>query len=360
MPDDLEDSIIQHQFYLIQLGNWYGKMIDKPLKKVRDYVSARLMQEGDIISSQKDLKKAQKDIKKRSTRELSKFVTEIEKALPTITKQEKEFYSGAIEGAIEEPVKVDEPKNARILATALALSMPIGPKQSGVTLASIINDYTPRETKRIIDRVSAGYSQGESTSQIITGVNGTRRNRYKDGLLNITRSNAFSMTQTMLPQISSVTQEKTNALNPDIVIGYRLVAVLDKNTTDICKGWDGTEIIYKETQRRPHPPFHYNCRTTETPITSNKYDVSQNNYRIAQGADGAQKVSEKTTYYEWLKRQPADFQDDALGKTKGKIFRNAGLSTQAFKQATVRQNGLPLTIDEMARKNKKINSYLNK
>jgi len=354
MPDDLEDSIIQHQFYLIQLGNWYGKMIDKPLAKVRDYISARLMQEGDIISSQKDLKKAQKDIKKRATRELSKFVTEIEKALPTITDQENEFYSEAIEGAIAEPVKVDKPKNARILATALALSMPIGPKQSGVTLSSIINDYTPRETKRIINRVSAGYSQGEPVSQIITSINGTRRNRYKDGLLNLTRTNAFSLTQTMLPQISSVTQEKTNGLNPDIVIGYRLVAVLDKNTTDICKGWDGTEIIYKKTQRRPHPPFHYNCRTTETPITSNKYDVSQNNMRIAQGADGAQKVSEKTTYYEWLKRQPAGFQDDALGKTKGKIFRNAGLSTQQFKQATVRQNGLPLTIEEMARKNKKV------
>ena len=360
MPDDLEDSIIQHQFYLIQLGNWYGKMIDKPLQKVRDYVSARLMQEGDIISSKKDLAKVQKDLKKRTSRELSKFVNEIEKSLPTISKQEKEFYSEAIEGAIEEPVKIEEPKTARIVATALAVSMPIGPKQSGVTLDSIIKDYTPRETKRVLNRVSSGFSQGESIPQIITGINGTRRNRYKDGLLNITRTNAFSMTQTMMPNISSTNQGLTNNLNRDVVIGYRLVAVLDKNTTDICKGWDGTEIIYSKTQRRPRPPFHYSCRTTESPITSSKYNASTNNMRIAQGANGAQKVSEKTTYYEWLKRQPADFQDDALGKGKGLIFRNAGLSTNEFRKASVRQNGASLTIDQMANKNKKINSYLNK
>jgi len=325
MPDDLEDSIIQHQFYLIQLGNWYGKMIDAPLAKVRDYVSARLMREGDIISSKKDLAKVQKDLKKRTSRELSKFVTEIEKSIPIISRQEKAFYSEAIEGAIAEPVKIEEPKTAKIVAGALAIPMAIGAKGAGVTLASIVKDYTPRETKRVLDRVSAGFTQGEPVSEIITGINGTRRNRYKDGLLNIARSNAFSMTGTMMPQISSVNQGLTNNLNPDVIIGYRLIAVLDKNTTDTCRFWDGTEIIYKKTQRRPHPPFHYNCRTTETPITGKGFDPSTNNLRKAQGAGGAQKVSEKTTYYEWLKRQPADFQDDALGKGKGLIFRNASV-----------------------------------
>ena len=53
-------------------------------------------------------------------------------------------------------------------------------------------------------------------------------------------------------------------------------------------------------------------------------------------------------------------QDDALGKTKGKIFRNAGLTPEEFKQATVDQFYRELTLDEMAAKNKKIAAYLKK
>jgi len=686
MPDDLEDAIIQNQFYLIQLGNWLGRKVDPPLAKIRAYVSARLMQEGETIASLKDLTAINKDLKKRSTREFNKFVDEVEKSIPIISREQIAFYSGAIEGAIEEPVKIKEPETDKVVKAALAIPMMIGAKQSGVTLASLVKDYTPRETKRILNRVSAGFSQGEPVSSIVA------------------RSNAFSMSGTQMPQISTMAMEQTNRINRDVIIGYTLTAVLDKNTTDICAGWDGTEIIYSKTSRRPHPPFHYNsivkgslittksglvpiedvkvgdmvlthnnrykpvtcvmskmpttktvtlkdsfgksislsddhpvltkvggwknagdvkvgdvffknvakfshledwasgpivkhgaledshdietavtdelvslgifshsrgvsssihlksgvsdckinypcvdnllkfksnvlfakevnnyllvkgrgllkslghrlrhfnsnvfsggrivgahslracfhsfseslwalivpvtltprgvstadisydtllsghslepvsdegcgnstvadpvlpldtpdafpglqmnpvvffkrfkryllnhfnllqrkwfvecsctsnvdytysdrlynlsvkedetyiangflvhnCRTTETPISSNAHNVSTNNLRKATGANGVVNISAKTTYYEFLKRQPAWFQDDALGVTKGKIFRNAGLTIDQFKRASVTQNGLSLTIEQMANKNKKINSYLNK
>ena len=74
----------------------------------------------------------------------------------------------------------------------------------------------------------------------------------------------------------------------------------------------------------------------------------------------AEQVGGTRQYYDILKNQPAAVQDDALGKTKGKIFRNAGLTPEEFKKASVDQLYNELTLEEMAKKNKKIAEYLNK
>jgi hypothetical protein len=78
-------------------------------------------------------------------------------------------------------------------------------------------------------------------------------------------------------------------------------------------------------------------------------------------ADGkAEQVPGTQSYYTWLKNQPKAVVDEALGETKSKIFRNAGLSPDEFKRAATNQFSQPLTIEQMARKNEKINSYLQK
>ncbi len=41
-------------------------------------------------------------------------------------------------------------------------------------------------------------------------------------------------------------------------------------------------------------------------------------------------VPAKTTYQDFLSRQPATFQDEVLGKTKGKLFRKGGMSLDKF------------------------------
>jgi len=49
------------------------------------------------------------------------------------------------------------------------------------------------------------------------------------------------------------------------------------------------------------------------------------------------------TYGQWLKRQPAAFQDEILGKTKGRLFRNGGVTLEKF----VGRRGNELTIDQL-------------
>ena len=71
---------------------------------------------------------------------------------------------------------------------------------------------------------------------------------------------------------------------------------------------------------------------------------------IGEDASGANDrgVVKNQTYYEWLKTQPAQFQDKVLGGTRGALFRNGGLNADQFSALQLNSNFLPMTLEEMA------------
>ncbi|MPW47639.1 phage head morphogenesis protein, partial [Moraxella catarrhalis] len=52
-------------------------------------------------------------------------------------------------------------------------------------------------------------------------------------------------------------------------------------------------------------------------------------------------------YYEWLKNQPAQYQDEVLGKTRAKLFRDGGMTVERFRALQLDKNFTPLTLDEI-------------
>ena len=109
----------------------------------------------------------------------------------------------------------------------------------------------------------------------------------------------------------------------------------------------------------------HNCRTTTVPEMYDKYLKDTGATRAVnfkkQGDVKAGKVgqvSAQQQYYEILKRQPAAQQDLVLGKARGLIFRNSGLSADEFRKAMTDTMGNPLTLKDMARENKKILDYM--
>ena len=55
-------------------------------------------------------------------------------------------------------------------------------------------------------------------------------------------------------------------------------------------------------------------------------------------------VPERTTYAQWLKKQPAAVQDEVLGKTRGKLFRSGKVTIDRMIDPRLR----PLTLAELA------------
>lgn len=132
------------------------------------------------------------------------------------------------------------------------------------------------------------------------------------------------------------------------------------HNSNICRSRDGMKVLWNDAVK-PKPPFHYNCRTTTTPLLSDEFDfLDQGAQRASKGAKGGEPVSAELTYYSWLKQQPAAFQDEILGKTKGLIFRNAGLTTEEFRKLSVDDLGRGLTLEEMKARDERVAAYLNK
>ncbi len=101
----------------------------------------------------------------------------------------------------------------------------------------------------------------------------------------------------------------------------------------------------------------HNCRSTTVPILRAPYDKlskgAQQRARPPTLEDGELKrgkiesVSAKTTYYSWLKNQPASVQNSIVGPTRGKLLRNGGISAERFAELQLGRNFKPITLAEM-------------
>ena len=71
-------------------------------------------------------------------------------------------------------------------------------------------------------------------------------------------------------------------------------------------------------------------------------------------------VDANTSYYDFMKSQPAWFQDESLGPIRGKIFRESGMSPEQFRAASIDGFNRPMTIQQMAENDKLVADYLAK
>jgi len=66
-------------------------------------------------------------------------------------------------------------------------------------------------------------------------------------------------------------------------------------------------------------------------------------------------VSAKTTYPQWLRRQPKAFQDEVLGKARAKLFRDGKLPIDRF----IDDRGNTLTLAELVSRDSSLSDILD-
>jgi len=137
-------------------------------------------------------------------------------------------------------------------------------------------------------------------------------------------------------------------LNDDVIVGVQILATLDDRTTPICQGLDGR--IFKAGEA-PMPPYHIGCWTTTVPVLDEAFaGLQKGATRIAKGPNGTEIVSADMTYYEWLKAQPKEFQNDAIGPTRAKLLRDGGLDAKDVNRLSLGTNFAPLSLEDMRAK----------
>lgn len=343
----LNNAEAQHQVYISRLAGGYGNEIDPILEELGKWIRKRINQEGTRIETKKKFDKLIRDIEKRTGRDLSKYTASLYSNLDDLAAYEPQFQADLIDSIVVD-YESEVPSAKQVTAAATTNPMTLNGK--GVSMTAYIDSFTPRNTEQILSYVRSGFAQGQTTQEITSNI--------LDNQLVATRRDAKQIARTTTNHLATEAREETFRENDDLIIGYEIVATLDSRTSDICLFQDGN-IYYYRNQYNPMPPFHPNCRSTTSPVLSSEFDfLDKGATRASKGAEGGQQVSAKQTTYSWLKTQPAWFQDETLGMAKGKIFRNAGLTTNEFKVAVSDGLGNPLTLEEIAQKDKRVREYM--
>src|SRR5690606_11496937 len=157
------------------------------------------------------------------------------------------------------------------------------------------------------------------------------------------KRDANAMVRTSPQHVNTSAQQMVYEDNADIVEGYIWISTLDGRTSQTCRSLDGQ---FFRPGKGPVPPIHINCRSSTIPKLTG-IDLLSETTRASKGGQ----VPATQTYYDWLKKQPAKFQDDALGVTRASLFRKGGLSAQEFARLNLDKNFQPLTLEEMRQKN---------
>lgn len=279
--------------------------------------------------------------------------------------EDAEFIASAINEDLTGNLIMEQPSNSRLWAaiTQNPLYFPDNANSPYVDFTKMVKSLGDKSAQ-VASTISNAYFAGQTVQETVSQIVGTRKAKYKDGMIDKSRRDAEMVVRTATNHVTTQAKRRLFEDNSDIVYGYRIVATIDTRTSNICKYWDGKVIKYT-ARVQPLPPFHPNCRTTTVPeIYGDKLSDSAATRAVNFKARGDVKagtvgqVSAQQDYFDVLKRQSAGQQNLALGEARAKIFRNAGLTKEEFRQALADNMGRPLTLTEMAQQNKKILEYM--
>lgn len=334
--------LARHQVYLERLKSGYvkdyGEAITGLDKAMADVL--RALGDGRLNQlSQKALRQLLSDLAAVQQKYYGKATKDLWKSLEELSGHEALFEVEVLTAVAAKTVAIKKPLADK--SYARVLKSPI--QATGELLEPFIADLTTRQIARVNREIRVSVSQGRTISQTVQAVNGTKARNYRDGVMKKNWDDARTVIRTATQQVSSASREATWQANSDILDEYQWVSTLDGKTSTPCRSLDKQRF---KVGQGPMPPIHPNCRSTTVPY-----------FRPSIWDEGATRSAEfgpvdaQTSYYQWLKDQPAAFQDDAIGPVRGKLLRDGGLSSEEFSELQLDRNFQPLTLEEMRKLN---------
>lgn len=340
------ENFISHQVWLQRNASHEVNELAPFIQQMRDEVRAQVLQFGDDSRTRQNLGKMLRDLDNVLDGLTGDWTSKLTEDMQELAKYEADWATKTLSQNVNANFTTPSPEQvwSAIKFDPLALS------DRPVDFNQLLENWSETEKTRLVNGVKSGFVQGKTTRQIVKEVVGA------GGLADVSQRNAATVVRTALNHVSTQAREQVYAKNSDIVEKYEWVSTLDSRTSTICRSRDGQKW---GIGKGPLPPAHPNCRSATAPVISSDFDfLDAGAKRAARGAEGGTQVDASTTYYDFLKQQPAWFQDEALGSVRGKIFRNSGISPEEFRTISVDGFGRPLTLNQMAELDSRVADYL--
>ena len=342
--DELQDLMITHQqnveLYKNNLANRAERVYRRGVRRLRTALRSYADTDADTnlietVAVRRTIERELADILKEINEE---FEETLNKEISDFTEAEKRFYTNTLNmvfenEALEIPVAV--PKDGVIFNKTKSSPMNL---RGGVT-----GRYNEELTKPglaagryIRDNIRRAFTLGISiyvlSRLLFSGTTG-----LFNGIFRSARTTGVLLGQ----HATSIASDTVFQQNKRILDGYKWVSVLDARTSDTCQ-YLSERVWYfdnpdKSTLPGPIlPPAHYNCRSSTTPIVKEIIDMPQSIINaqtvsiIAAGLVLTGAIPKRTSYKQWLERQPASIQKEVLGPVRYDLWKNGNINIDRF------------------------------
>jgi len=332
----LTDTSTRHAVFLQRYAGGESKKAVRALSRLRRDINARLSQEQTIFQRNR-LSVLLEDIDRLYYQAYTPLSQQIKMGAFDLSKSEGAFTTNLFSKATSFDF-ILPPDSALIAAVEQApMNTSIGPK--AITIDGALEQYGAKKAAQIKQTVIDGVALGDTTPDIASKVG--------DLINTLQRRQLDTMVRTITNHTSNVVRRAVYEQNGDVLDGYRWISTLDNRTTFICMSRDNK--VYTNVGVDPMPPAHWGCRSTTIPEVDPKYNLGAKitGERASKGASGGKPVSANKTYGGWLKTQPREFVDEALGVERSKLFRSGKLTIDKFVDPT----GRVYTLTELERMN---------
>lgn len=326
----IQDRAISHQIGILRRGSSIRNRLIKHLSSVEDDLVTQIINRG----SKGDFTEARLEFMLRDVRGLldearSNSLEIVRGELKELAVWEAEFNRKLISGSSPVQLNLLMPSEAQLKAAVT--SQPF----RGKFLKDWVGELHRSTRERLSSTIRIGFTEGQTIPQVV-------RTIRSEGLFGTTRNHAEALVRTATNHVASSSRSELFKANEDIIKKEVYVATLDSNTTPICQSLDGTVI---DVGGHPRPPQHVGCRSSTAPVTKSYRELGLDIDEVSEGTRASMdgQVPAKTTYQDWLKRQDKETQEDALGKTKARLFRQGNLSVDKF----VDSRGNTLTLKQL-------------
>lgn len=341
--ETLFDASISHQIYLQRLSTGTVREMLEVLTQSESEIVDKLIRHDLTEFSQTRLKGILTEIRKLHKEVYIRLNEELRNKLGDIAAHEADFQATLLEKVLPVSFVITRP-SIEILASSIT-SKPL----QGIFIVDEIKDLDALSMKRIEQALRIGLLEGQTTSDIVRRIRGTKSLNYKDGVLQRSRSDVERLVRTAITHVTARTRDELYQGNSSVVKQWRFVATLDSRTSKICISLDGTAY---NIGTGPMPPRHANCRSSTAPILKSWKELGLNINELPESTraslDG--QVPESLTYQKWLKKQPRELVEEVLGKTKAKLFLDGKISVDRFFDAS----GHEYTLKELQKRDKMI------
>lgn len=335
ISDDILDETLRHAHYLERHKASVVRRIVELLNNSNDEYYAAMYKGRIENMNRRDLDKLLVRLKRSIKAGYEPVIELLDGEIRDLGRAESAWQQKTLNGLVPIEIDWEAPSEEQIYAAAHARPF------EGLLLRDWYNGLADGHFKRIKQAIRQGYVEGQTTDEIVRGIQEVGANR--------SRRAAETAVRTALTHTSNVARQESYRRNRRVVKRIEWVATLDKRTTAVCRARDGKTWPVDEG---PRPPAHAGCRSTTIPVLKSLRELGikadEVDVKTTRASMNGQ-VSSELNYDKWLRKQPKDFQDDVLGKEKARLFRK-GLVMERF----VDEDGREFTLKELQEREKDI------